>query len=111
VTHLPALIGNIAEVAPAGIVTEAGTVAVDGSLLPRAMTAPPLGAGPLSCTMPVHPEPPGMLDTSVTRLTRVAGDAVKDATCVILPEVAVIVIEVVFATALVVIAKEAVFDH
>ena len=48
---------NDAEVAPAGTVTDAGTVA-DGSLLDNEITAPPAGAGPFNVTVPVELAPP-----------------------------------------------------
>lgn len=41
-------------VAPAGTVTLDGTLAADGLLLERETTEPPLGAGPLSFTLPVE---------------------------------------------------------
>ena len=56
-----ALTGKYATLAPAGTVTEEGTLAVAVSLLLRATTAPPEGAGPLSWTIPVQLAPPGML--------------------------------------------------
>jgi hypothetical protein len=45
---------NVTEVAPAGIVTEAGTLAVEGLLLERRTTNPPLGAGCEILTVPVE---------------------------------------------------------
>jgi len=48
---------NVALVEPAGIVTEAGTLAVDESLLDNATRAPPLGAGPFNVTVPVAVPP------------------------------------------------------
>ena len=45
-------------VAPAGMVTVAGTVATVVSLLERETMAPPVGAGPLSVALPVEGDPP-----------------------------------------------------
>src|SRR5437899_11692828 len=49
---------KVALVALPGTVTLAGTVATLVLLLERATTAPPLGAGPLSMTVPVEELPP-----------------------------------------------------
>ena len=49
---------NVALVAPAGMVTLAGTVATAVLLLERETRAPPLGAGPLNVTLPVEGDPP-----------------------------------------------------
>ena len=51
------LTGKVALVAPAGTVTLAGSVAA-ASLLERERTAPSLGAGPFSVTVPVEGLPP-----------------------------------------------------
>jgi hypothetical protein len=48
---------NVVLVAPAAIVTLAATVAADPPL-ERSTTAPPLGAAPLSVTVPVDDDPP-----------------------------------------------------
>jgi hypothetical protein len=48
---------NVVLVVPSGIVTVPG-IATDGSLLDNEITAPPVGAGPLSVTVPVDKLPP-----------------------------------------------------
>jgi hypothetical protein len=53
VVTLLVLTVNVALLAPAATVTLAGTVAVD-VLLERETAMPPLGAGPLSVTVPVE---------------------------------------------------------
>jgi len=49
---------NVAAVAPLGTVTLDGTVATVALLLDKETSAPPLGAGPLSVTVPVDEVPP-----------------------------------------------------
>src|SRR5207247_9209412 len=76
---------KVALVALPGTVTLAGTVATLVLLLERATTAPPLGAGPLSVTVPVEELPPvtlvglrlsdesvGALPTTVNEIGRAA---------------------------------------
>jgi hypothetical protein len=59
---------NVAEVAPAAILTEAGTVAADVFELVRVTTAPPDGAADESVTVPVLDKPP----------TTEVGESVRD---------------------------------
>src|SRR5262245_47743113 len=73
-----ATIGNVALLLPAGIVTLPPGVTTSPSMLPFTHTlAPPLGAGPVSVTVPVVEPPPRMLEeASVTddRAGTAAGD-------------------------------------
>ena len=64
---------NVALVAPAGMVTLAGTVATTVLLLVRVTTAPPVSAGPLSMTLPVEGDPPLTLLGFNTSEVRVGG--------------------------------------
>ena len=52
---------KVAVVPPAGTVTPAGTVAALVLLLDSETSAPPLGAGPVSATVPVEELPPATL--------------------------------------------------
>jgi hypothetical protein len=66
-----------AVVAPAGIGTLEGTVAAVVLLLMRVTTAPPVGAGPLSMTLPVEGDPPlTLLGFSLSKV-RVGGVTVS----------------------------------
>jgi len=75
---------NVALLAPAATVTVAGTVAVDVLPLEREMTAPPVGAGPLSVTVPVEGDPPVTLVGFSVREERVraGGSTVREAVLV-----------------------------
>src|SRR5205814_4922278 len=64
---------NVALLAPAATVTLAGTVAVDVLLL-RVTAAPPVGAGPLSVTVPVEGDPP----VTLAGLTAIAESVAED---------------------------------
>jgi hypothetical protein len=50
-----------APVAPAGMITLAGTVATAGLLVDRETRVPPRGAGAFSATLPVDGDPPWTL--------------------------------------------------
>ena len=98
---------KIALVAPAGMVTLAGTVATDVLLLESEMTAPPLGAGALSVTAPVEGDPPVTLVGFSVSEARVGpgggwGVTVSEAVCVTPAYDAEIVTGVELATAIVV---------
>jgi len=95
---------NVALVAPAAIVTLAGTAAAD-ALLERVTTAPPLGAAPLSVTVPVDGAPPftvAGLSATEDSATAVAGFTVSEAVFVVPPYEAEMVTGVAAVTALVV---------
>src|SRR5439155_13086108 len=74
---------NVALLAPETTVTLAGTVAVDVLLLERETAAPPVGAGPLSVTVPVEVcAPPVTLvgfSVSEERVGRACGSTVREA--------------------------------
>jgi hypothetical protein len=72
------VIVNVCEVvAPAGMVTEAGTTAL-GSLLVRVTTAPPDGAGPVSTSLfAVVEAPPTIDDGDSTRALSAGAITVK----------------------------------
>ena len=77
---------NVAVVAPAGTVTEAGTVAALVLLLVSATTAPPAGAALPSVTLPVLPSPPvtaaGVTVTPTSaRIQRQRGDRGRANAC------------------------------
>src|SRR5438094_10025375 len=69
---------KVALVLPAGTVTLAGTVAAPVLLLDKLTTAPPLGAGPLSVTVPVEELPPVTLDGLRLREESVGGATVSE---------------------------------
>jgi len=75
---------KVAVVPPPGTVTLAGTVAAPVLLLDSDTTAPPLGAGPLSVTVPVDELPPVTLDGLTLSEESVAGAGVtvSEAVCV-----------------------------
>ena len=76
---------KVALVALAGTVTLAGTLATEGLLLERETTAPPLGASPLSVTVPVEDPsgPPRTLDGLRVSEVGVGGVTVSEAACVL----------------------------
>jgi len=81
---------NVAEVLPAGIVTEAGIDAAE-RLLERAIFKPPAGAGPLKVTVPVDDLPPTTLVGFSDKPIRVGGLRVREADSDIVPSFAVTV--------------------
>jgi len=74
VTELVATM-KVTEAKPAGIVTEVGTEA-EFPLLRNVATAPPLGAGPDSCIVPVTIAPPVIAELDNVRLLSTATGAV-----------------------------------
>jgi hypothetical protein len=98
---------NVALVLPAGTVTDAGTVAA-ALLLPRDITIPPTGAGPLRVTVPVEPLPPSTLVGLRLNELKAGGFTVNVAVRVVEPKTAVIVTPVEAATGIVVTVKVAV---
>src|SRR5687768_13697046 len=105
--------GNVAEVAPSGTVTVAGTVATVGLLLARVTVTPPAGAAADSVTVPVEGLPPATLvgfsvaEARVGPVTGAAGVTVRVTGVEAPPRVAVIVTGVSAVTAVVVTGKVA----
>ena len=91
---------NVAVVAPATTVTDAGTVAL-ALLLERVTLRPPVGAAPLMVTVPVEELPPTTEVGLRTTPETAGGVMVSVAVFELLPNVAVIVDVVVEATVLV----------
>src|SRR5437016_12276724 len=73
---------KVALVALPGTVTLAGTLATPGLLLDRLTTAPPLGAGALSVTVPVEELPPVTLDGLRLSAESVGGAGVTEGVAV-----------------------------
>jgi hypothetical protein len=98
------VIVKLAVVVPAAMVTALGNCAADTLLLCKRTSAPPLGAGPFSVTVPVELAPPTtevgllLIEDKLAALT--LRDAVRLA-----PNVAVMVMDVLVATAEVVTVK------
>jgi hypothetical protein len=95
------VIANVADVAPAGTVTLAGTAAETLELVSVTNT-PPAGAAPLSVTVPVTPAPPttdaGFTVTDLSETEAAAGFTVSAAVLETAPFVAVIVTAVTAVT-------------
>lgn len=92
------VIANVVLLDPAAMVTFAGTFATAALLVCRVMTAPPLGAGPFNVTVPVELTPPttelGFLLIEDKLAVLIVRDAVR-----LTPKLAVMIVEVLFATA------------
>jgi hypothetical protein len=76
---------NVALLAPAATVAVAGTVAAAVLPLISETTAPPVGAGPLSVTVPVEGDPPVTLvgfNVSEESVGRACGNTVSEAVLV-----------------------------
>ena len=91
---------KVADLAPAAIVTVAGTVALVALAL-RVTVAPPGGAGPFKVTVPVAPVPPITEDGRTERPDKPADVTVSEADCVFTPWVPVMVVTVLPETAVV----------
>jgi hypothetical protein len=77
---------NEAVVLPLPTVTVAGTVATEVGRLDSDTTAPPLGAGPLSVTVPVESLPPTTEDGLKVRATSAADVTVMYPTFVLVSD-------------------------
>jgi hypothetical protein len=99
---------KVAVVAPAATVTDAGTWAMAVLLELRLTTKPPVGAEPLSVTVPVEAPPPSTEDGTRPKEVRAGGVTVRVAVWLTLFRSAVIVTGVLVATGSVVVVKVAV---
>ena len=106
------VIVNVADVAPAGTVTDAGTVPMVVELDANVTIAPPVGAARVSVTVPVTATPPVAAVTFVVRVESAAAGGVTVSVAVpVEPFVAAVIVTAVFAaTVPAVIVKFAVFD-
>jgi hypothetical protein len=98
---LTVVMANVADVAPAGTVTETGTLAETLEVV-SVTTTPPAGAAPLRVTVPVTPAPPttdaGFTDTDLSETEAAAGFTVSAAVFETPPLVAVMVTAVTAVT-------------
>ena len=76
---------NVALMAPAGTVTLAGTVAIEGLPLESVTAAPPAGAAASSVTVPVDALPPVMVVGLRLKAERVVGGATVSAADLVTP--------------------------
>ena len=95
---------NVADVCPAKIVTDVGTVPF-AELVAKPITAPPDGAAPVKVTVPVTEVPPLTTVEVNVKPASAAGVTVKFADLELEPDVAVIDADVLAATPEVVIAN------
>jgi hypothetical protein len=103
---------NVADVLPAGTVTEAGTLAAAVLLLCRATLTPPVGAGPVRVTVPVEDPPPVTLVGFTVTEVRLTGGVITVGVTVSValwfePNEPVMITAVFALTALVLMAKVA----
>jgi hypothetical protein len=89
---------NVAVVAPAGTVTDAGTVPIVVELDANVTTAPPVGAARVSVTVPVTATPPVAAVTFVDNVdSAAAGGATVSVAVPVEPFVAAVIVTTVFA--------------
>ncbi len=89
---------NVADVAPAATVTDAGTAAA-ARFDDRTTTRPPVGAGPVSVTVPVADTPPSTDDGDTETFETAGATTVNVTDLLTVPSVAVIATSVSDATA------------
>ena len=102
------MIVNVADVLPAATITLAGTDATAGLALARATAKPPVGALPVSVTVPVEFAPPVTVAGLRERMESAAGFTVKVADLLTVPADAVMTTAAWVATGVVVMVNVAV---